>query len=218
MSETTNAPEVDAVLEELDIMSWLGEAANATGEIELYRDGPLLVELQELTDMVDDLRDARKRQAAQLLAPDVQSIADEGSSAIDNAVARIEEIREALKGSGTTWHLEGISPGDRDAAANKLAKDSRFRAKKASEDEPAVPGGSDHPDYADAWRDLLMSKSIKKVVAPNGAVSTKHFSPEECGRLRFQLPGAEFSRLSSKIARLNYISYDIERLVDVDFS
>lgn len=218
MSEETTAPEVTAVLDDLDIMSWLGESANAAGTIELYNNGPLLIELQELTDLVDDLKEARKRQEAQLIKPEVQSIADEGSTAIEHAVERIKAIREELKGTGTTWHLEGISPGDRDALDNKLQKNEKYRAKKATEHEPAVGAGREHPDYSDDWRDLLMSKCIKKIVAPSGAESKKKFSPEECGKLRFMLPGAEFNRLANKVAVLNYISYDIERLVDTDFS
>jgi len=145
------------------------------------------------------------------------SIADEAQvEQLDSDVEdQIAKLRESLAESGLTFHLTGFPQVEQTLIDKATAK--RFKAKPATETEEAVPGGNSHPDYPMALSDAYLARSIEKVVAPNGAELTKKWTPDEVHELR-DLPGQEFTRLEQAAISVVYMQYDVDQLVDQDFS
>lgn len=232
-TETTTTPAAQEVLDDFDVFEWLNETQLPTESIELYNDGDAIAKLSELTTFVKATNEARKAKAAQKdkkLAP--KSIADdddaeERSAAYDESLAKIEELRAALLGTGTTFHLKGLTPGERGILTKSVARKFKKRDAVAQElDEKgevvkegldAIPGGEQHPDYGSAIQNELIARSITGVTK-GGKSSKAKWTADKVEKLRLGLPGLEYVRLSNAVYDLSYASYQIDQLVTEDFS
>ncbi len=207
--DTDKTPVTDA-LDSFDVKDWLAGATNPKTTVTVYRDGSTLEDLKKLTNY-----------ALQMKSPGVRdealSIADEEQIAkLDSDTeAQIEKLREQLAQSGLTFHLTGFPQVEQQLLTKKTAR--KFKPTEATETEPGIPGGEQHPDFPKAISNAYLARSIEKVVAPSGAELTKKWTPEMVDDLR-QLPGDEFNRLERAAISVVYMQYDVDTLVDQDFS
>lgn len=209
----TISAEAKAALEGFDALDWLNGAVNAETEITIYRDGTGLLTLAELVDLADDATDkAQKATMAEL------SIADEFESTATDAVAAVKAQRETLKASGLTFKLRSIGTDARDVLLKKLEREDRFKAKPATDDEPAVPGRRQHPEFLYAFQQELLSRSIVSATTPNGQTDRGPWGMDRVNALREKLPLNEFPRLVNKAHDLHFTQYEIDKLIDLDFS
>lgn len=208
--EQTNQAAVDKATEEFDVLDWLNDAINAEGSVTVYKNATLLLELDQLSELAREAADKSKKAEQAGL-----SIVDEYDEAAQEALAAAEAVREQLLPYGVTFHLRSIGNKARDTLVEKVARE--LKAKPATDDEPAVPGGREHPDFFPRFQHQLLSKSIVKVTTPDGRESTAAWSPERVEALR-KLPGNEWNRLWNKLDGLTFAQYDIDRALDLDFS
>lgn len=208
-AKKTEAP-VEEALEAFDVKEWLSGSTNPKSSVTVYRDGETLEDLKKLTNYALQMKSEQVRQEA-------ISIADEEEVAkLDfDTEAKIEELREKLAASGLTFHLTGFPQVEQNLLNKKVAKG--LKGKPATEGEEEVPGGNAHPDYPQAISDAYLARAITKVVAPNGAELAKKWTPAEVHDLR-QLPADEFTRLEREAISVVYMQYDVDQLVDQDFS
>lgn len=208
MSDEQNP--VEKATADFDVADWLNDVINAEGSITVYKNATLILELEQLSELAREAADkSSKANAAEL------SIADEYDEAAQEALAAAEKVREALLPYGLTFHLRSIGNHARDVLTDKVAR--QFKATPATDDEPAVPGGQEHPDFFPEYQRQLASRSIVKVSTPDGRESTAAWTPERVESLR-ALPGNEWNRLWNKIHSLTFTQYDIDRAIDLDFS
>lgn len=232
-TETTTTPAAQEVLDDFDVFEWLGETQLPTDSVELYNDGDTIAKLSELTTFVkatNEARAAKKAHKDKKIAP--KSIADEDDAderdaAYDESLAKIDELRAQLLGTGTTFHLQGLTPGERGILTKSLAR--KFKKRDAVAQElndkgevvkegfDAIPGGEQHPDYALALQNELIARSITGVTK-GGKSSSAKWTADNVEKLRVGLPGLEYVRLSNKVYDLSYASYQIDQLVTEDFS
>lgn len=212
MSDDDTTNPMQKALDEFSVDQWLDDATQAEDSIEIYNNGRLVKDLLELTQFIDNQREKAKEDSRQLLTN--SSIADEAEIS-QEVLDKIDALREELHGTGMVFHLKGIAPAERDMLDKKVQRS--LKAVKASEDTPAIPGGIEHPDYRDKWTETLIAKCIDKVVSPTGAVDSTKWTPERVAKLR-NLPGVEFIRLSNAVFGAVFMTYEIEKLVDLDFS
>lgn len=198
--------------ETLDIGDWLSGLVNAESTITVYRDGTRLYQLEELSRLAADAAEQAKNANNAGL-----SIADEYDETASEAIAAAEKVRAELAPSGLTFHLRSIGTEGRDALLKKLEREPRFKAVPKTGDTEAIPGGQQHPDYFEAYQHELTSRAIIKVEDANGRGNAEPWTPEKVAGLR-RLPLNEFNRLWNKVYDLHYKNYDIERMVDLDFS
>lgn len=218
---TADQGKLDAAAEEFDVFGWLGDTQQANDSIELYNSGPVLNQLSKLTQGLAEVEEQRKAQAAYLERMPGAITDDEtlGDQAIRD---QIEELRTKLKGTGVTFNVQAITPGEREVLSETVAR--RFKAVPSKgtlgEDdyEAAIPGGDGHPDYNKAFTSELVARSILSVTSPTGAVSKKKWDAKGVQKLRSDLPAVEYLRLSNAVFTLTYLQYDIEQMFDVDFS
>lgn len=210
MSDETTTP---AAIENFDVLDWLNDAINAETEITVYRDGTALVTLGDLANLADEASDkAGKAKMAEL------SIADEFDEAAQEAIKAVEAQREVLKRSGLTFKLRSIGSEARDVLLKKLERDDRFKAVPAADDEPAVPGKRQHPEFLFAFQQELLSRSIVSATDAQGRVNNGPWGMDVVDALHTHLPLNEFPRLLNKAHDLHFTQYEIEKLVDLDFS
>lgn len=209
---TDIAPEAQAALDDFDVVAWLDDSINAESTITVYRDGTTLLELQELAEVAEEAtRKAKQSSEAKL------SIADDYADTAQEAVEAAEDARERLAKSGLTFKLRSVGTETRDVLLKKLARDKRFKEVEETEDQPGVPGGERHPDFQRVYQHELMSKAIVSVSTADGKVDSKPWTPERVESLH-RLPLNEYTRLWNKVYEIHYAQYDIDRMVDLDFS
>jgi hypothetical protein len=129
-----------------------------------------------------------------------------------------KEQRETLRKSGLTFKLRSIGTDARDMLLKKLEREERFKAKPATDDEPAVPGRRQHPDFMYAFQQELLSRSIVSATTPTGQVDRGPWGMDRINALREKLPMNEFPRLVFKAHDLHFTQYEIDKLIDLDFS
>lgn len=212
MSDDTTTP-VEKALKEFSVDSWLEDSTQAQDTIELYNNGRLVKALLELTEFIEKQADKRQQEEQQLLR--MPGSIDEDNGVSQEVLEEIESLREQLHGTGLTFHLTGITPIERDILDKKTQRS--LKPVKPTEDSPAIPGGAEHPDYRNKWTDTLVAACISKVVSPDGSEDTTKWTPARVEKLR-NLPGVEFMRLSNAVFGVVFMSYEIEKLIDLDFS
>ena len=219
MSDTTQNP-AEAAIEDLDVMAWLDDSTQPSESIEIYNKGTLLKDLIKLTGVVEQQK-ARIEDRSRDLTMD-RSIADEEEETITEALDAIEALREELKGTGLTFFLQGLTSKEKEMIAATEARKLKGTPSSGTigKDDwvPAVGSGEEHPDYNKNFNGTLIAKSIASVQNANGAVSTKKWTADQVEKLRVTLPGVEFRRLSNAVFDINYYSYEVDKLVDLDFS
>ena len=210
MSEQT-APEVEQALEEFDVVDFLSDTINAESDITVYKDGTTLVQLARAEQIAREATEEQKQAEAAKL-----SIADEYDEAAAEATQIATALRDKLSQSGITFSLRSVGTESRDVLIKKLERESRFKAVPAKDGEPAVQGKRDHPDFQKAFEEELLALSIVKAAA-DGKVDPKKWTPARVRSLR-KLPGNEFTRLWNKCYELHFMQYNIDRMIDLDFS
>lgn len=209
----TISPEAQTAVDSFDLVDWLNDAVNAESEITVYRDGIALMTLGELVELADEASDkAEKANLAEL------SIADDFTEAGRDAVQAVEAQREVLKKSALTFQLRSIGSVARDALLKKMEREDRFKAVPATDDEPAVPGRRQHPEFLFSFQKELLSRSIVSATDVQGRVNRGPWTLEIVDSLNEKLPLNEFSRLLNKAHELHFTQYEIDKLIDLDFS
>lgn len=208
MSEEITAPPV----EDFDIVDWLNDSINAESTITVYRDGTRLYQLEELSALAANAAERAKNADAAGL-----SIADEFDEAATEAIASAEKLRKELAPSGVTFRLRSIGTESRDVLYKALARESRFKGTPKSGDVEAIPGGDKHPDFFGAFQDVLIARAVVDVTTADDRKDARQWTAERVNALR-KLPLREFDRLWNKVHDLHYKQYDIERMIDLDFS
>lgn len=209
---TDTAPEIQEAVDSFDVVDWLNEAVNASTTITVYRDGATLRELAEAAPVLEEAeKDSKNAKAAEL------SIADEFDEAAQEARAIVEPLREKLQESGATFHLRSIGTTARDELIKAVSRRKDLKAVPATEDEPAVRGGREHPDFQDRYEEALIAKSIVKVVDAQGRENVALWTADKVKALR-KLPANEFRRLWDKTYGLHWMQYEIDQMIDLDFS
>lgn len=208
--EQTTDPQVQTAADDFDVTNWLSDVINAEGEITVYRNGTLLLELNELSALAAEATEkSDNAQKAEL------SIADEYTDAATEAREAADQVREALKPSGLTFKLRSIGTESRDVLLKKLER--RFPAEPAKDGKPAVKGGTDHPDFYETYQEELLAKTIVSATAADGRTDAKPWTVDRVKALR-GLPQFEFQRLWNKASSLYTTQYNIDQMFDLDFS
>lgn len=210
MADETTDPQVQAAIDDFDVANWLSDVINAEAEITVYKNGTILLELNELSALAEEAAEKSKNAKQAEL-----SIADEYSDAATEAIAAAEALRETLKPSGITFKLRSIGTESRDVLIKKIER--KYPAQPAKDGKPAIKGGTDHPDFWEDYQEQLLSKTIVSATTADGRTDSKEWTPDRVKTLR-RLPQFEFQRLWNKASSLYTTQYDIDRMVDLDFS
>lgn len=213
------APQVEAALEEFDLSEWLNGTTSPKDTITVYRDGEALKNLQKLTAYIESVKGMDEKRKSEL----VGSIADDpdADALDDNVTAEIEAMRERAKATSLTFELEGLAPSETALIEKKVAK--HFKGQK-DEDGNEYKDGAEHPDYPLALANAYISRSIIDTMTPDGKSVKKKWTEAEVEQLRYNpatgkgLPGMEFNRLEGKVISVVYMRYDVDTLIDQDFS
>lgn len=213
----------DISVETFELGDWLTGATYHGKEVEIFRDGDRLTEMAELLELVERQTAAVAEQKRNLIGQD-KSITDaDPQDIIDEAQARADEILESMRGTGMTFRLRGISPGERAVLEQKIARG--FKPKPAKyevidgqklEVEPATQGGTHHPEFSKAFAFALLSKCIVSVTVGGNHVADT-FTPEQIENIRNTVLLPEYNRLSNALYDVNHAAYNIDSKVTVDF-
>lgn len=231
MTDTTQAA---LSPESFDVLDWLGGVNYPKKKTEIFRDGQNLMEMAELIQFVRDNRERAEvlSQKKNLLGMSTMSIGDdedednEGKrllALVEEAQEKADAILEGLRGTGTTFVVEGISPGEREVLAKKVArslkslKEDRYDGDELV--ESAHAGGEGHPEYNGRLALQYATKCIKGIIGADGkTVVPVKFSLKDVEEMREKLLSPEFNRLINTVFEVNYVAYEIDSKVTVDFS
>lgn len=212
---TIPAP-VQESLDSFDLATWLDDAQTPEDTVVIYRDGVRLRELKELTDFVQGVDEMRAINQKKDKRAEPTSIADEADDKADAAREQIVILREELAKTALTFHLKGMSPGEREILSKSIA--GKLKKKAPTEDEDGHAGGVDHPDFQAKFTFDLVARSIVKIVNAHGAVDDKKKKASDIELMKSKLGAAEWVRLSNAVYDITYMAYDVDKLINSDFS
>lgn len=226
MAEATEeiAPPVAAALSSdvFDVNAWLADTNYAEDSVEVYNNGTLLRELSDLTDAAAQLQERVNANEKAVIKSIIDEQSTEIAAKLEQASEQIELLRESLRGTGVTFHFQGIPPEKRRLLQKALEKTLKEKPPVVDDDgnitEPGYSGGSAHPDFPGKWETTLIRESFVKMVSMNGSVSDAKLTDEDIESLHGQMLDPEWVRLSNCAFDVNFYQYDIDRLVDIDFS
>lgn len=213
-----------------DVADWLADVSYAGKTVEVFKQGQRLAELAELLEFIEKQEAVEEMMRRQLTKPvQIGAITDEQPSeqtqTLVQASATAEAIIEDLKGTGMLVVLQGLAPAERELVEKAVittlkpapAKFEEIDGEKVLLSE-AHKGGREHPEFGKRIEHALIAKSIEKVGREN-RWDESDWTPERVETdLQGKLLGPEYRRIANAAYEVNYVNYEIDQKVTLDFS